>query len=236
MSVTKHGVAISFILLASLSALSGCDNSPEHKQAQQDAEVEKMVDEVAGVSGESEDDSSACGKLAKLLAALPATQSMDGLDESYRGCESPMTANLQFEDDDKGIYYTVSVLKTELADLPGQGAHWQGLLDMNRQAIESLISTQKSMIEVGKKPVASNGTDPLSAEERARLPSQVKLPNGADATVYSEGEDWALVSLMKDRYVLRIDLFNYADQLPDTKSAESLLMAKVAEINFADLP
>ena len=216
--------------------VSGCGESPDAQKKKQQAEVEKAVDEVSQVSGESEDDSATCGKLKSLLGALPQVTSMDGLSMSYRGCESPMTANLQFEDGGHGIYYTVSVLRTDMADLPGQGDHWQGLLDMNRQAIESLISTQKAMMAVGSKPVAKGAVDPLTDEERARLPRQVRLPNGAEATIYNESQDWTLVSLMKDRYVLRIDLLNYLDKLPDTDSAQAQLLSKVAEIDFSKLP
>lgn len=229
------GCSLVVLLLGGLIFVSGCDNGPDTKQADQDAEVAKAVGEVAGVSGESADEQMDCGKLSYLLSALPSLTAIDGLEESYRGCESPMTANLQFEDDDKAVYYTISVLQTEMADLPGHGEHWQGLLDMNRQAIESLISTQEAMIEVGNKPVTSGAADPLSENERARLPRRVTLPNGADAMVYNEGEDWALVSLMKDRYALRIDLLNYIDVAPDGDAAESSLMSKVAEINFAGL-
>jgi len=223
------------LFLGAIALVSGCDNAPDTKQANQDAEVAKAVDEVAGVSGESADEQTDCGKLGYLLSALPSAAVIDGLEESYRGCESPMTANLQFEDDEKAVYYTISVLHTDMADLPGQGDHWQGLLDMNRQAIESLIRTQEAMIEVGNKSVTSGAADPLTESERARLPKVVKLPNGADAMIYNEEEDWALVSLMKDRYALRVDLLNYVDTAPDIETAEIALMSKVAEINFAAL-
>lgn len=223
------------LFLGALVLVSGCDKAPDIKKVNQDAEVAKAVYEVAGVSGQSADEQTDCGKLSYLLSALPSVAEIDGLKESYRGCESPMTANLQFEDDDKAVYYTISVLQTEMADLPGQGDHWQGLLDMNRQAIESLIRTQEAMIEVGSKPVTSGAADPLTESERARLPRQVKLPNGADAMIYNEDEDWALVSLMKDRYALRVDLLNYTDKAPDSEAAEAALMSKVAEINFAVL-
>ncbi|MBQ0754084.1 MAG: hypothetical protein KBT87_04785 [Gammaproteobacteria bacterium] len=223
------------LFLGALALVSGCDNGPDTKQTNQDAEVASAVDEVARVSGQSADEQLDCGKLSYLLSALPSAVKIDGLEEVYRGCESPMTANLQFEDDEKAVYYTISVLQTEMADLPGQGDHWQGLLDMNRQAIESLIRTQEAMIEVGNKPVTSGAADPLTESERARLPRQVTLPNGANAMIYNEDEDWALVSLMKDRYALRIDLLSYADMAPDSDAAEAALMSKVAEINFAVL-
>jgi|GEM_PF-3616600 len=221
--------------LACTLVLSACDNSPEARQAKQDAEVAKLVSEVSAVAGASEDDSGACGKLAPLLGALPKAETMDGLGLSYRGCESPMTANLTYESEAEGIYYTVSVLRAEMADLPGENQHWQGLLDMNRQAIESLIATQRAMMDVGSKSVASGAADPLSAEERARLPRSVKLPNGADAVLYNEGDDWSLVSVMKDRYVLRIDLLNALGKAPDSAAAEKMLLAKAAEINYASL-
>lgn len=226
---------VSIVAVVAAILLSGCDQSPDAKQAAQDAEVAKVVDAVADVAGDSEDDSGDCGKLSHLLGALPHADTMDGLTVSYRGCESPMTANLTYESEAEGIYYTVSVLKAEMADLPGESQHWQGLLDMNRQAIESLIATQKAMIEVGGKPVGASAVDPLTAEERARLPRLVTLPNGAEAMLYNEGEDWSLVSVMKDRYVLRIDLLNALNKAPDSATAQKLLLAKAAEINYASL-
>lgn len=236
--VGRLGLSVFFVALA---LVAGCDNAPgdgnrpDTKQAAQDARVAEVVDEVASVSGESADEQADCGKLSYLLSALPSITKVDGLEESYRGCESPMTANLQFEDDDKAVYYTISILKKDMADLPGEGDHWQGLLDMNRQAIESLIRTQEMMIEVGNKAVTEGAADPLSASERARLPRQVQLPNGAEGTIYNEGDDWTLVSLVEDRYALRIDLLNYVDNAPDSEAAERALMARVAEINFARL-
>src|SRR5690606_898884 len=82
------------LVLAALLAASGCDQAPEDKPVvEQQGDVEALVSEVAQVAGESEDDSAVCGRLATLLAALPQASEMDGLAESYRGCESPMTAN-----------------------------------------------------------------------------------------------------------------------------------------------
>lgn len=225
------------LVLAALLAASGCDQPPEDKPVVgQQGDVEALVGEVAQVAGESEDESAICGRLATLLAALPTVGEMDGLTESYRGCESPMTANLQYEDDQRAIVYTLSVLRAEQADLPGQGDIWQGLLDMNRQAIESLIATQQAMIDVGGKNIAEGAPDPLTREERDRLPRQLVLPNGASATLFNDGKDWTLVSLMQDRYILRVDLLGYLPQADNTAAAEKLVMARVADIDFARLP
>jgi len=225
------------LVLAALLAASGCDQAPEDKPVvEQQGDVEALVSEVAEVAGESEDDSAVCGRLATLLAALPQASEMDGLAESYRGCESPMTANLQYEDDQRAIIYTLSVLRAEQADLPGQGDTWQGLLDMNRQAIESLIATQQAMIDVGGKNVSAGAPDPLTEEERDRLPRKLVLPNGASATLFNDGKDWTLVSLMQDRYILRVDLLGYLPQADNTGAAEKLVMARVADIDFARLP
>lgn len=228
----RHVFGVVLMAVAALN-MSGCDNSPDVKQARQD--VEAAVSEVAGISGESTDERKDCGKLSGLLMALPPVHMIDGLQESYRGCESPMTANLQFEEGGKGVHYSISVLNADMADLPGRGEQWQGLLDMNRQAIESLIKTQEVMIDVGSQPISEGVIDPLTEQERARLPRQVTLPNGASGMIYNEGEDWTLVSLMKDRYALRIDLLNYVPLVPSASEAEPMLMSKVAEINFAEL-
>ena len=227
--------SVLLVLAAAAVSLTGCDNSPESKQAKQDAEVAEVVQQVSAVAGKGEDGTGDCGKLASVLQALPAAESMDGLPVAYRGCESPMTANLVYENSDEGINYTVSVLDVTMADLPSGDQQWQGLLDMNRQAIESLIATQRAMMEVGSKPVASGAQDPLSEAERARLPRTVKLPNGAEGVLYNEDSDWSLVSIMKDRYVLRIDLLNAVGKAPDSITAERMLMAKAAEINYASL-
>ena len=225
------------LVLAVALAASGCDQAPEDKPVvEQQGDVEALVSEVAQVAGESEDDSAVCGRLATLLEALPQAAEMDGMAETYRGCESPMTANLQYESDQRAIIYTLSVLRAEQADLPGQGDTWQGLLDMNRQAIESLIATQQAMMDVGGKDVVKGAPDPLTEEERDRLPRTLVLPNGASATLFSDGSDWTLVSLMQDRYILRIDLLGYLSQAGDTDAAEKLAMARVADIDFARLP
>lgn len=225
------------LVLATVLAASGCDQSPEDKPAVgQQGDVEALVSEVAQVAGESEDDSAVCGRLATLLDALPQAPQMDGLAETYRGCESPMTANLQYESEQRAIIYTLSVLHVEQADLPGQGDTWQGLLDMNRQAIESLIATQQAMMDVGGKDVAKGAPDPLTEEERDRLPRTLVLPNGASATLFNDGGDWTLVSVMQDRYILRIDLLGYLSQAGNTDAAEKLVMARVADIDFARLP
>ena len=225
------------LVLTLLSVGSGCDQAPGDKPVlEQKDDVEALVNEVAQVAGESEDDSSVCGRLGALLQALPQTPEMDGLPETYRGCESPMTANLQYENEQRAIIYTLSVLRAEQADLPGEGDIWQGLLDMNRQAIESLITTQQAMIDVGGKTVAEGAPDPLTQEERDRLPRTLVLPNGAPATLFNEGEDWTLVSLMQDRYILRVDLLGYLPQADNSSAAEKLLMARVADIDFARLP
>lgn len=221
-----------WVTLAALVA--GCDKAPEQDEARQ-AAVDEAVSEVARVAGEDADESGDCGKLGYLLETLPGGETVDGLSRSYRGCESPMTANLQYEDEQRGIYYTISILDAEMADLPGQADAWQGLLDLNRQAIEGLINTQLDLIQVASQPMAPGAPHPLSDIERARLPREVKLPNGAQGVIYNEGEDWTLVSLIRDRYALRIDLLNAATQLADTTAAETALMARVADINFAGL-
>lgn len=227
--------SVLLLAVAVTASLAGCDNSPDAKQAKQDAEVAEVVEQVSAVAGKGEDGSADCGKLASVLQALPSAESMDGMPVAYRGCESPMTANLIYESNSEGINFTVSVLDIKMADLPSSDAQWQGLLDMNRQAIESLIATQRAMIDVGNKPVASGAQDPLSEAERARLPKAVKLPNGAEGVLYNEDNDWSLVSIMKDRYVLRIDLLNAIGKVPDSTTAERMLMAKAAEINYASL-
>lgn len=234
--MNKHTLLTLLTASCLVALLFGCDQSPAPAEPGNPQVVADAVDAVSAVAGESEDDSAICGKLEPLLSALPATNAVDGLAESYRGCESPMTANLQYEDAGRGIYYTISVLRAEQADLPAEGEHWQGLLDMNRQAIESLMATQQAMIEVGRKPVVAGAADPLSETERARLPREVVLPNGATGLMFNDGQDWTLVSLMKDRYILRVDLLNYMSQADNTDAAEALLMARVADIDFARLP
>jgi hypothetical protein len=180
-------LALTLTLVASQQALAG-DNAPG-ASSQEKAAAAEAVARSAEYAGQAADETDDCGGLAFLLEAVPAAHQLLGMDEVYRGCESPVTVNLQYAADAAQLSYTLGILDAQLAELPKGREYWQSILDVNRESVQSLISAQ------GKLAQAQQGKS-----------KRVTLSDGSTAVVFREGRDWALVAMPGDRYALRIDL------------------------------
>jgi hypothetical protein len=197
------------LCLATAGILSACDQSgPERAVAKTGA-----VDASASM-----DESRECGQIAYLMAAFPAQNSVEGIAESYRGCDSQISAQLQYVDDDAQVVYSLSVLTPEQAGLSSDNGSWSELVQSNAQALGEIISVQRSPVDGGE-----------------RTSRDLLLPNGATGVVYHEAGEWSLVAILNDRHALRIDASKDSWNGYDAEQAVALMKSLVGNVNFAGL-
>jgi hypothetical protein len=195
--------------LALAGLLSGCDQSgPERAVAKSGA-----VDLAASM-----DESRECGQIAYLMTAFPAQSSVEGIAESYRGCDSQISAQLQYADDDAQVVYALSVLTPEQAGLPADTGSWSELVQSNARALTDIIASQRS---------AEDGTE--------RTSQDLLLPNGATGVVYQEAGEWSLVAILNERHALRIDASKDSWNSYSLDQAVALMKSLVGNVNFAGL-
>ncbi|MFN3712950.1 MAG: hypothetical protein ACK4SX_04755 [Alcanivoracaceae bacterium] len=197
------------LCLAAAGILSGCDQSGPERAAAKTAPVDAST---------SMDESRECGQIAYLMAAFPTQNSVEGIAESYRGCDSQISAQLQYVDDDAQVVYSLSVLTPEQAGLSPDNGSWSELVQSNVLALSEIIATQRS---------------PADGSERTS--QDLLLPNGATGVIYHEAGEWSLVAILNDRHALRIDASKDDWNGFDSEQALALMKSLVGNVNFAGL-
>lgn len=181
------------LLGLTMVSVSGCD------QPAKPVAEENIEEAVAAMSAEATDETGECGAIAYLTEAMPTDKTVQGFQEIYRGCDSVISAQLSYAGDEGGsIGYSLIVLSAEQAGL--DGASWNELIDGNRVGMETVIKSQKMVREV----YLSGGAG--SEQDLRRIPEEMTLPNGSKAMLFTESNDWVLLSLLNDRHALRIDI------------------------------
>lgn len=206
------------MLAGVLSAVAVQPVAAGQAQLSSEERREQAADAVARsaqFAGEAADETGDCGGLAYLLKALPGSDSLLGMTESYRGCESPVTVNLQYESDSRELAYTLGIFDAALADLPEGSEYWQAILDVNRESMQSLMHARLKLA----------GNEQGSSEKGA-------LADGSEMVMFREGKDWVLVAVPGDRYALRIDL---AGAGADDAQARALLLEAAAALDMSVL-
>lgn len=208
-------------LLLGLAMVSvvGCDQ-PSKPVAERDIE-----DAVAAMSAETTDETGECGAIAYLTEAMPTDKTLQGLQEIYRGCDSAISAQLSYASDEGGsIGYSLIVLNAGQAGLEGDS--WNELIDGNRTGMETVIDSQKRVREVYLSGAAA------SPEDGQRIPEEITLPNGAKAILFTESNDWVLLSLLNDRHALRIDISDTSWDGFTTEQAKEQVVALVSKVKL----
>jgi hypothetical protein len=181
------------LLGLAMVSVAGCD------QPSKPVAGENIEEAVAAMSAEATDETGECGAIAYLTEAMPMEKIVQGFQEIYRGCDSAISAQLSYAGDEGGsIGYSLIVLSAEQAGLEGDS--WNELIDGNRVGMETVIKSQKMVREV----YLSGGAG--SEQDMRRIPEEITLPNGSKAMLFTESNDWVLLSLLNDRHALRIDI------------------------------
>ncbi len=209
------------LLGLTLVAVTGCDQ-PATPVAE--GNVEQAV---AAMSAESMDETNECGAIAYLTDAMPTDKTLQGLQETYRGCDSLISAQLSYTGEEGGsIGYSLIVLNAAQAGLEDDGGSWSEMIDGNRIGMETVISSQQ-MIRDG---YLAGGS--ASAEELKRIPEEITLPNGSRAMLFSESNDWVLLSLLNERHALRIDVSDMNWDSFSTEQAKEQIAALASKVKL----
>lgn len=208
-------------LLLGLAMVSvvGCDQ-PSKPVAERNIE-----DAVAAMAAETTDETGECGAIAYLTEAMPTDKSLQGFPEIYRGCDSAISAQLSYASDEGGsIGYSLIVLNADQAGL--EGASWNEMINGNRVGMETLIKSQKMVREV----YLSGGAG--SEQDLQRIPEEMTLPNGSEAMLFADGNDWVLLSLLNDRHALRIDISDMSWDGFSTAQAKEQVAGLVSKVKL----
>lgn len=186
--------------------LVGCDQSgPERAEA-----------EVAAIEVEaSMDESAECGAIAYLMKAFPGADTLEGMAESYRGCDSLISAQLHYGDDEGQVMYSLSVLSPDQEGMAADNGSWARLARANAEAVEQVIATRRQ------------GNNTLSAE--------ALLPDGASGVVYQDGDEWSLVARLNERHALRIDASKPGWRDYNAGQAQALMASLVTQMDLSGL-
>lgn len=207
------------LLGLAMASLTGCD------QPSKPVAEENIEDAVAAMSAESTDETGECGAIAYLTEAMPTDKTVQGFQEVYRGCDSVISAQLSYASDDGGsIGYSLIVLRAEQAGLDGDG--WNELIDGNREGMETAIKSQKMVREA----YLSGGAG--SEQDLKRIPEEITLPNGSRAMLFTESNDWVLLSLLNDRHALRIDISDMSWDGFTTEQAKEQVAGLVSKVKL----
>ena len=169
-----------WMLLATLM-LAACDNPDDASQAPavqaNDEQISEAVEEASRHSGEQADESADCGPLEWLLDRLP--EQVEGLSQTYRGCESPVTALVLFEDGKRSRMASITVLDPALAGLDDSGSgQWAQLLSDTRKGVLRAIAEQVPFTQV------------QDDEPQPTQPVQIVLEDGTGAILFSVDGVW----------------------------------------------
>lgn len=210
------------LLGLSLVAVTGCDQPPTPA-------AEGTVEEaVAAMSAETTDETGECGAITYLAEAMPTDKTLQGFQEIYRGCDSVISAQLSYAGDEGGsIGYSLIVLTADQAGLEGDS--WNELIDGNRVGMETVIKSQKMVREV----YLSGGAG--SEQDLKRIPEEITLPNGSKAMLFTESNDWILLSLLNDRHALRIDISDMSWDGFTTEQAKEQVAGLVSKVKLDQL-
>lgn len=207
------------LLGLTLVAVTGCDQSPVTEG--------KVEDAVAAMSAEVMDETNECGAITYLTEAMPTDKTLQGFQEIYRGCDSVISAQLSYASEEGGsIGYSLIVLNAGQAGLEGDGGSWSEMIDGNRIGMETVIKSQQRLRE----GYLAGGT--ASAEELKRIPEEITLPNGSRAMLFTESNDWVLLSLLNDRHALRIDVSDMSWDGFSTEQAKEQIAGLVSKVKL----
>jgi hypothetical protein len=209
----------SLALGLTLVLTGGCD------QPQKPVAGKDVAEAVAAMSAEAMDETGECGAIAYLTEAMPTDKTLQGFEETYRGCDSVISAQLSYAGDEGGsIGYSLIVLSAEQAGLQGGG--WGQLIDGNREGMETVIKSQKMVREV----YLSGGA--VGEQDMKRIPEEITLPNGAKAMLFNESNDWVLLSLLNDRHALRIDVSDMSWDGFTTEQAKEKIAGLISKVKL----
>ncbi len=210
------------LLGLTLVAATGCDQSPKP------AATEKNLEQaLAAMSSETTDETNECGAIAYLAEAMPEDNSIGGFAEIYRGCDSVISAQLSYAGDEGGsIGYSLMVLNVAQAGLAGEGGSWSEIIDGNRAGMETMISNQQRI----RADYLANSS--ASVDQLKRIPEEMTLPNGAKAMLFTDSDDWVLLSLLNERHALRIDISDMNWQGFSTEQAKEKVAGLVSKVKF----
>lgn len=208
-----------FLLL--LAMLSACDTVEEPSQSDADASAEgasaEQMDEARERAGEAADESADCGPIGWALEHLP--KEVDGLSETYRGCESPVTAMVVFEADGRTQMGSITVLDPDLAGLADSATgEWERLLDQTRSGVLRTILDQE--------PLLSAQDDEPDPDQ----PQQVPLGGDTTAVLFGEPGYWELIAMAGPDYAIKFVLED--DTVSTTDQARALIEPMLVNLSL----
>ena len=210
------------LLGLTLVAVTGCDQSPTPA-----ATGKSLEEALAAMSAETMDETNECGAIAYLAEAMPEDNSLEGFQEIYRGCDSVISAQLSYAGDEGGsIGYSLMVLDAAQAGLEGEGGSWSEIIDGNRAGMEAMIESQQKIRDGYLAGSAA------SAGQIKRMPEEMTLPNGARAMLFTESNDWVLLSLLNERHALRIDVSDMSWEGFSTEQAKEKVAGLVSKVKL----
>ena len=169
-------------------------------------------------------------QLQKLMDALPSKPEIDGLKIADRDCIE-ISASIIYGTDETGfITFALTPLKHSESTTGPLGAEaGQSLLDTLRRTTEIQIATSQNLIQV-----AAITTDPsLDTLQRAQLPREFTLPNGAKAMAGGDDSGGYMNSVMGDRHILAIGYNNIRSN--STDEAVAVLTRLASEVHYDKL-
>ena len=149
--------------------------------------------------------------LRPLLAALPADDAMLGERLHDRSCSTAQSASVRYGTGEaRSVSFTLTAFRVADTNLAG------GIIteDNARKMLDTLRDTNASLLRVqgGMRQAAAvtqgRDPDPMTPEERARLPRAVTLPGGGTGEVFFEPDRWRLLAIFGDHHSLDIEVEN----------------------------
>lgn len=206
-----------------LASVVGCSDpqtgsQEEGASAMQATAVDAAAVDASGLGasrmdGAAMDETAECGAIAYLFSALPTAATLESLEEVYRGCDSALTAQLQYGGDKGSIFYSLAVLKPELAGLPADNASWLEVTTSNRQAMEELMAQQQA--------------DPNILT--------LELPQEGEGVLFKDAGDWTFAALIGDGHALRVEMSGEEWQQMSSEDAAQVMANLLKPIQFDQL-
>lgn len=203
--------------------LSACDQAPENQaeetagaapgvmSAEDLAVVEEAEEEAAMYAGEEADESADCGDIAWLLDHLPTSEELGGISRSYIGCESRVTAMVVFEEENRSIMASFTVLSPGLAGISGDAVNqWQAMLEQTRNAVMKEISEQLPWTQVDED------------EREPVFPLLISLTEERDAILFLDEGSWEVLGMLDEDVAVKLRLDD--DSVVTAEQAREVMM------------
>jgi len=200
-----------FVILGSAAGCS--DSQPGSQASEEESSTYSVAIDGLLMDGAAMDETAECGAIAYLFSVLPTASTLESQEEVYRGCDSALTAQLQYAGVKGSIIYSLAVLKPELAGLPEDSASWLEVTSSNRQAMEELMAQQQ-------------------ANANAMV---MELPQEGEGVLFQDAGDWTFAALIGDGHALRIEVSGEDWQQLSMADAADLMARLLEPVQFDQL-